>query len=614
VKLRAAVILGLLAVAGSARAQGDPNAPVCAVAHDPQLVTPAGVLHILDQPGGQILRWSLLAARARSSLAVDAGAIAFAYLAPRDSLVIAHSNPPTLKLRSLVETASEQPFFEIAPEDGEVCGLAATEEHVIVCVNHDHYLVLDASGELVGDTQVGDTAEVGHSWDGMAWDDETRTLYATRTQGGFIGAIAVSVDPGGALGEPEIVEPNDPNTPRADEVLSLLPDGSRLVAPDGLVLTTDPFAIAVAPTDAPGDAFAVGNDVFTMGAAADGACALRSADAHTVSAARISSGTTRTAERDGRVWTLRGDGASTAIREIRPGSGDLDHDGAPDSRDFFPLDPVSGLDWDRDGVADANDAFPTKSSDWRDSDGDGVGDNSDAFPKDQTEWSDRDHDGDHADAFPDDPNESVDSDSDAVGDKEDSFPKDPLEQHDRDGDGVGDKGDAFPDDPLAAVQPFGTPTQVFAVEVRRPAYLWAFAPSVGPPASSQLLTLFDDGRFSLCAVADCEAGKYLTGAFVRIGHSGRKLALHFDVATLSALEPVFGAAGAEIVAADTADPPSPTLTFVPKSIASDGVAMLTRRGVTLSLRVRLHFKRDALGARGTRGALLYRGTGTPEPP
>jgi len=601
VKPLTALVIGLLALAGPARAQTTPPAapPTCGVARDPQLVSPAGVLHVLDHSGSQILRWSLPANGARPPLSIDPDAVAFGYLAEVDKLVIAR--PGGLTLRSLVEAADEEEFVTFGAEDGELCGLATTERHVIACVSHNHYLVFDSSGELVADADVGDADPSAASWDAMAWDGATRTLYATRTQGTLLGAIALPIDENGALGEPSFAEPNDPNTPHQARVLSLLPDGTRLIAPDGLILSTDPFAIAVAPKDAPGDAFAIGDEVFSVGDASGTACALSTHDGALAAHALISSGTVRTAERNGRVWLLHGDGATAALSELHPGTGDLDRDHALDGHDFFPLEPVSARDWDRDGVDDKHDALPTKVADWLDTDGDRVGDSVDAFPKDLHEWVDSDLDGvgDHADAFPDRPTETLDSDSDGKGDNEDAFKLDPLEQEDADEDGFGDNGEFEFGDPL------GTPMASFDVEVKRAARLSGFASSLS--TSSQVLTLFDNDRFALCALADC-----LTGSFERTGRAGTKLKLHFDIASRSRLEPVFAAAGAEIVAADTADPPSPTLSFVPKSVTSDGVAKLTKQAVTLSLRVTFAYKRAEVGARGTRGAFVYRAKGTPE--
>jgi hypothetical protein len=289
------------------------------------------------------------------------------------------------------------------------------------------------------------------------------------------------------------------------------------------------------------------------------------------------------------VWLLHGDGATAALSELHPGTGDLDRDHALDGHDFFPLEPVSARDWDHDGVDDKHDAFPTKPTEWLDTDGDGVGDT--------------------ADAFPNDPDRSTnDRDSDGTDDDTDVFPIDPLEKIDSDEDGVGDEGDAFDDDDTQWLEPLGTPIESFDVEVKRAAHLSQFTPMGA--TSSQLLTLFDSNRFELCDPTDCEATS-LTGSFTRIGRTQNRLALDLDTAMMSRLEPVFAAAGAEIVAADTADPPSPTLSFVPKSVTSDGVAKLTKQGVTLSLRVTFAYKRAEVGARGTRGAFVYRAKGTP---
>ncbi len=612
-KLPSLVAIGLLSLAGFARAQGtEPSAPTCAVARDPQWISPAGVLHVLDGAGSAIPRWSLSTGAAIAPLAIGRGALAFAYFPARDALVIEHSDPPRLSLRPLSPRAPEQPFAAL---EGAPCGLAATNEHVIACVDHNHYVVFNSTGSLVREADVGGVSATTHSWDGMAWDGETRTLYATRTQGTFLGAIALPVTSDGTLHveEATFVEPNDPNVPRGDEPLSLLPDGMRLVAPDGLILTTALFEIDVPPEDAPGDAFAIGDDVFSVGEALDTACALSTEDRDLSNDARISSGAVRVAEWDRRAWLLRGAGATAKLQKLAPDSGDsdahpahhdLDGDRADDDLDVFPFDPVTGRDWDHDGVEDKQDAFPTNNTEWQDSDGDGVGDHADAFPDDPNEALDSDGDGvgDHADACPDDPNESVDSDSDRVCDNEDAFPFDPLEQSDTDGDGMGDVGDAFPADASQSIQPFGQPIGTIAIAVTRRARLSGFAP--GAVASSQFLTLFDDDRFKMCAVPNCVTGTF---AFAR----GNKLALHLDIASLSQLEREFAAEAAEIVANDHADPPSPALTFYPKSVSFDGVAKLTKKGVTLALHVRFGFKRATRGARGSLGAFVYRAKGTP---
>lgn len=612
-KLPSLVAIGLLSLAGFARAQGtEPSAPTCAVARDPQWISPAGVLHVLDGAGSAIPRWTLSTGAAIAPLAIGRGALAFAYFPARDALVIEHSDPPRLSLRPLSPRAGEQPFAAL---EGDPCGLATTDEYVIACVAHNHYFVFNSAGAPVADAYVGGVSATTHSWDGMAWDGDTRTLYATRTQGTFLGAIALLVDSNGTLGEATIVEPNDPNVPRRDEPLSLLPDGERLVAPDGLILRTGPpLEIDVAPEDAPGDAFAIGSDMFSVGEALDTACALSTEDVDLSKDARLSSGAVRVAKWGGRAWLLRGAGATAKLQKLAPDSGDcdadpaqhdLDGDRACDDVDVFPFDPVTARDWDHDGVEDKQDAFPTNRSEWQDSDGDGVGDHKDAFPDDPNESLDSDGDGvgDHADAFPDNVHESVDSDSDGMGDNEDAFPLDPLEKSDADRDGIGDVGDAFPDDASQSIQPFGQPIGTIRISVKRGARLSGFSPSA--VATSQLLTLFDDDRFQMCALAHC-----LTGTFALAG--GNKLKLGFDTASLSDLEREFAAEAAEIVANDDADPPSSALTFYPKSVSSDGIAKLTKKGVvTLALRVRFGFKRATRGARGSLGAFVYRAKGTP---
>jgi len=260
-------------------------------------------------------------------------------------------------------------------------------------------------------------------------------------------------------------------------------------------------------------------------------------------------------------------------------------------------------------VADKDDAFPTKVGEWQDSDGDHVGDNEDAFPDDPSEWKDSDNDGvgDNADAFPFDPNETQDSDSDGVGDHEDAFPFDPLEQVDSDGDGVGDNGDAAPADPSIQRIPIGPITAAFALDLRTKAALNAFADSL---ASRDTATFAFDGDHRFLLVLP--GGEQLQGSTVPVGRAGSKFLLQLDVATLSALEGDFASDGDSIVANDTASTPSPALSFVPRAVLSDGVVKLTKKGVSLSLRVRFTYARDQVGARGAHGRLLWRATGTPE--
>jgi hypothetical protein len=618
------------------------------VATDQQLVSPAGVLHVLD--GAQILRFSLLSASARPALTLDSNADALAYLPALDSLVIARdADPPELTLRPLLDDANEVPFAEEALADpNSLCGMTTTDQQVVLCTNHNHYLVLDAAGEIVSEADVGDFIEpnapdpndpnapvpqVQPSWDDMAWDGVTRTLYSVRNQGKLFGAFAVPIDPTGQLGEPAFADPNDildtfppddpgkpdPNAPRTAQRLTLVRGGTHLIAPDGLEIATDPFQITTLPQLAKGELFELGDGIVTLGGAVGTAgCALRSSDLGLAEGALVSTGPIRSAERNGRAWILRGAAADAIVTEVFPQTGDLDRDHAPDSRDFFPFERSTGRDWDRDGIPDPNDAFPTNSKEWLDSDGDKVGDNEDAFPNDPTEQKDTDGDGvgDHADGCPDDlgdPNATTNSDSDSLDgaplcDDQDAFPFDPLEQVDSDGDGVGDNGDADPEDPAVQYAPFGTPTDSFQVTVKRDARLSGFPHEV--TTDSELLILFDDDRFALCAPADCEPGMALTGTFERRGKSGNKLKLVFDTAVMSKLELAFGQAGAELVAADTADPPSPTLTFHPNRVTSTGSATLGRKGASLGLRIDFRYGRDP-GGRGTRGVFLYRAKGPP---
>jgi hypothetical protein len=617
VKLGALVAIGLLALGGLARAQGtDPNAPTCGVARDLQLVSPAGLLHVLDPAAATIRRWWLTSGAAARPLTIEAGALAFAFLPARRSLIVAHADPQRLGLRTQDDRAAELPFATISADLGEICGLAATDDLVVVCVAHTHYVVLDASRRVVSEADVGalpepndPNAPLAHSWDGMAWDAAAETLFAIRTQGRFSAAIAVPLDAAGTLGEPEIVELGDPNGPAlGDESLALSPDGSRLVAPDGLELSTDPLDFAVLPADAGGDAFLVGADVFHVGGAVGADCELSPGALDGASETLLHSGLIRSAAWQGRTWLLRGPAAAATLQSLSVGSGDLDRDRAPDAKDFFPLDRTTGSDWDRDGVEDPNDAIPTNATDWRDTDGDHVGDNADAFPKDPKEWKDSDHDGygDHGDADPNNPLEHLDSDSDGTGDNSDAFKFDPLEQRDTDGDGVGDNGDAFLEIPALSLPPFGQTIATFDVAVTRGTGLAGFSPKA--VTTSQVLTFYDDGRFSVCAPADCLAAKPLTGTFgVRWKH-GKKLKLQLDTRSLSQLEKDFALSAAGLTPTDST---TPALTFYPKFVASAGVANLTKTGVTLTLRVRFAFKRDPPFSAGWRGAFSYRAKGTP---
>ena len=611
-KLRAACLAGLLAVSPSARAADPaPSVAVCAVARDPQLVAPSGVLHVLDRAGSSIERWSLATRAALPPIGVGAGAVAFAYLAARDALVIEYGAPARLTLRPLGGRATEQPFVTFSATDGEACGLAASGDLVIACVDHTHYVAFNAAGEETSDLRVGAVPDTTHSWDGMVWVDETRTLYAARKQGTSRSAIALNVDEAGNLGPASVLPIVGGSADLEDEFPVLLPDHSRLLAPDGLVIETAPFTPALVPDVATGEAFSAGDTVFYVGDSLDAGCALLSAETPLASGALLVPGLVRSVSWQGRSWLLRGSGATATLGVVKPGSGDLDSDHSPDSRDFFPFDRVAGRDWDRDGVADKDDALPTNPSDWRDTDGDGVGDLTDVFPDDPNESADSDGDGvgDHADACPDDPDGSVDSDSDGVCDEPgaDAFPTDPLEQADSDGDGVGDHGDAFPDDPSRQIAPFGGVTQVFDVDVKRAVYLWGFAPA--STTTPMFLVLYDDGRFALQTAS---SDPPLLGTFARRGASGKKLLLHFEIASLSRLEPEFAAAASAIADA-AADPNSPSLGFTPKSVASDGVAQRTVKGVTLSLRVRFAFARDSVTAPAARGSFVYRAKGPAEP-
>lgn len=623
-----------MGIGALARAQQtEPTAPTCSVSSDPEIVSPAGVLHVLQD--AQILRFSLLAGSARPPLSLADSADELAFLPPLNALVIARADPPSLSLRSLMDDADELPFAEEALSDASsLCGMTTTDQQVVVCVDHNHYLVLNAAGEVVSEADVGDFIAPEEpndpndpnapppvdipSWDDMAFDAVTRTLFSVRNQGHLLGAFAQPVDTDGTLGDAASSDPNalgvfdpldpnapDPNAPRAAQPLSLA-SGGRLIAPDGLELSTDPFEITQIPQLAQGQLFALGDAVVTLGGASGtNGCGLTSEDLGLAKGALVSTGPIRTAERQGREWIVRGDGADATVSELFPGTGDLDRDHSPDSRDFFPFEhAAAGRDWDHDGIPDPNDAFPTKLDEWLDSDGDKVGDNEDAFPDDPNEQVDSDGDGvgDKEDGCPNDPSGTSDLDGDSVCDDTDAFPIDPLEQTDDDEDGVGDNAEAQDTE-------LGEPIALYQVSVKRDARLRGFSHET--TTDSELLILFDNDRFELCAPADCEAEAGLTGSIVKRNQSGTRLGLELDIAAMSALEPVFAEAGAELVAADQADPPSPTLTFYPDQVTSKGSVTLGKKGATLSLQLDLRYDRGARGARGARGRLVYKAKGPP---
>jgi hypothetical protein len=571
-----------------------PPAPVCGVARDPQLVTATGVLHVLDVATTQILRWSLSTGTALPALTVNADVVAFAALPARKSLVIAHSAPPRLTLRALSGVSAEQPFFLLDP-NAVLCGLGATDSFVVACVDHAQYLVLDSQGNLIDQEPIG-TAAAGttHSWDGMAWDAALSTLFAARVQGIARSEIAVPIGSNGALGTPTVLDQHDADETIPDELLTLSADGTRLTAPDGLVLATEPFDVDTLPEAASGDVFQVGDDLFTVGAATESGlsgCALSAESAELLPQALLGPVLVRSAAFNGKTFLLRGDAPTATLHKLRT-TGDLDGDFAPDAQDVFPLDAVVGKDWDRDGVDDKTDAFPTNKNEWQDSDGDGVGDNEDKFPHDPTKWQDP---------------SAPDSDSDGVPDATDAFPDDPLEQLDSDKDGVGDHGDFEPNDPAVSREPLGPITAVFDLDVGSRAKLLGFSAQVASTGA---------GTFGMDAshrfVLNLPSGEQLLGSYTKVGKSGKTLKLALDVAALSQVEPDFAAAGASIVANDTANPPSPVLSFVPRAVLGDGTAKLTKKGISVSLRVRFSFVRDPRGGRGSHGALLWRADGTPE--
>ena len=617
-RLASALLLASLALPSALRADSTPApTPVCSVARDPQLVTPAGTLNVLDLASGEVWSWALPTRSAQPTLSVGSDVVGFAFLSAREDLVVAHSTPPRLTLHSDAEATAAEPLA-ILPADSVICGLAATDAFVVACIDHDQYLVFDGSGTLLDRETVSPVTDPNTpSWDGMAWDPNAQTLFAARVQGTARSAIAVPIGADGALGEAQVVPMDAAAAPLANELLALSPDASRLTAPDGLTLTTAPFALQTLPEEAGGDVMTIAGERFTVGAATTfglSGCALKAETTPLSAHALLSPVLVRSAEWQGNVYLLRGPLASASLAKLRLGTGDLDSDHAPDAQDVFPLDPVVGKDWDHDGIPDKTDAFPTNKNEWQDTDGDGVGDNEDAFPTDPKEWKDSDHDGvgDNEDAFPFNPNEWKDSDGDGAGDNpndpaHDAFPDDPLEQHDTDGDGVGDNGDAFPDDPTRWVEPFGAITAVFALELRQNAGLTGFKDGQGSRGAA-VFALMDSNRFLL----NLPSGEQLLGTTAPVGKSGRKLALEFSIASLSALELDFAPLGAAIVANDTANPPSPPLALIPQTVLTDGVLQFTKKGISLSLRARFAFTRGASKARGSHGGIIFRATGTPE--
>src|SRR5262249_49881430 len=155
---------------------------------------------------------------------LDSSADALAFLPALNALVIARkTDPPELTLRSLMDDANEVPFAEDALQDfDDLCGMTTTDRQVVVCVDHNHFLVIDASGEVVSDADAGDFIEppelddpsappppVIPSWDDMTFDGVTRTLFTVRNQGKLLGAFAVPIDVDGTLGEASFADPND---------------------------------------------------------------------------------------------------------------------------------------------------------------------------------------------------------------------------------------------------------------------------------------------------------------------------------------------------------------------------------------------------------------------
>src|SRR5262249_53935419 len=147
-------------------------------------------------------------------------------------------------------------------------------------------------------------------WDDMTWDRVTRTLYSVRNQGTLLGALATPIDENGQLQQPEFADPNgfidlfDPNdperpnplAPRSPQLLTLLSDGSRLIAPDGLEISTHPFEIVGMAQPGKGELFAAGAGVVALGDAVGTlGCALQSTDLGFTQGALVSTGPIRTA-------------------------------------------------------------------------------------------------------------------------------------------------------------------------------------------------------------------------------------------------------------------------------------------------------------------------------
>ena len=126
---------------------------------------------------------------------------------------------------------------------------------------------------------------------------------------------------------------------------------------------------------------------------------------------------------------------------------DDDNDGALDTNDAFPLDPLESKDQDGDGIGDNTDT---------DVDGDGVLNTLDLFPRNPFETIDTDGDGIGNNADEDDDGDKMpdllelqvgsdplrrDTDSDGVMDNADEDPTNPLVQFDSDKDGIDNKLD-----------------------------------------------------------------------------------------------------------------------------------------------------------------------------
>jgi hypothetical protein len=646
VKLRAGLLLGLCLLAipvltERARAQTTPpppEPPTCSVARDPQLVLQTGrtqgLLLVLDRSKSVVHRWLLPSGTPKADLPLAAGATHFAFLQSRNALVIAHAGSQRVTLRTLADNAMEQSFFVPAQADGEICGLGTTDAQVVLCVNHNQWIVFDDAGERLDDpnapTLVG-TADLTldpnepndpnapppppppHSFDGMFWDPNSATMFALRTQDAFAEGLSVPIDAEGAVGDVGVVDPDGDAGDTLEDSLELTPSPlGGFITPAGLTFDPDAGEIGFPDPDAPAEPFVVGENVFFVSPPPDDPnsplpadqCLLDTGDLALSGQRFLHSGLIRTVSFLGKTFVLREAATTPILLQLRLDSGDIDGDLALDENDFFPIDRAAGnRDSDHDGVENADDQMKFDKSGWRDADGDGVDDANDAFPND--------------------PKESVDADGDGVGANADCDDHDKLESFNSDSDTLNgvplcDRDDAYPFDPLGQLPgdigtpgTSGSPTDAFSVTVKRGAKLFLFKDA---SAVTQLgtLTLFDSDEFELC-MNPCGPSDLLSGTATPKGKSGKKWVLAFDKASMSKLESKFATAAADIVTNDPADPPSAPLTFVPKSVTSDGTLKRTKSGASLLLNVRFAFQRPERLARGSRGMFVFRANGTPAP-